>query len=140
VLLNPDLASPSIPGLPGKQILSGAPPAPIFSSRLQREFQTRIREGVAKGSGPNFAGHYHVIRWGWGSDCLMMAVVDAESGKVYGPPLSAACGSLEVPMDPLSDREIEFKRDSSLITLSSFGYSARSDSIGSAFAARRAGT
>ena len=104
---------------------------PIFSSAQQRRFRTRIRDGVSKGSGvwngswknpikssgPNFAGHYYVVRWGCGSDCLMLAIVDAQSGKVYDPPLSAKGEELYLPMDPLSDVEIDFRVDSSLMIL-----------------------
>jgi len=68
-----------------------------------------------KSNGPNFAGHYFVIRWGCGSECLMMAIVDARTGKVYDPPFTGAGSELYVPMDPLSDREIDFQRDSSLM-------------------------
>ena len=102
-----------------------------LATTQQRLFRTRIRNGVSKGlgvwngswkdplksSGPNFAGHYYVIRWGCGSNCLMMAVVDAKDGKVHGPPLNGAGTELYVSMDPMSDVEIDFRRDSSLIVL-----------------------
>ena len=44
-----------------------------------------------------------------------MAAVDAQSGKVYDPPLNGAGEELYVPMDLLSDVEIDFQRDSSLM-------------------------
>jgi hypothetical protein len=47
----------------------------------------------------------------------MMAIVDAQTGKVYDPPLSAKEEELYVPMDLLSDREIDFKPDSNLMVL-----------------------
>jgi hypothetical protein len=47
-------------------------------------FRAEIRKGAAKG--PNFAGHYTVVRWGCGSDCLQIAIVDARTGKVHHPP------------------------------------------------------
>jgi hypothetical protein len=46
----------------------------------------------------------------------MMATVDAETGNVYEPPLSNE-GSLNVPFDNLSDREVDFRIDSSLLVL-----------------------
>jgi len=46
----------------------------------------------------------------------MMAIVDARTGKVYDPPFTGAGSELYVPMDPLSDREI----DSSVIAVSWF--------------------
>lgn len=80
------------------EIFRGTPAAPILVTVDQRLFRTRIREGVAKGTGvlrdgkeqpgPNFAGHYIVVRWPCGSPCGMMAIVDAETGKFYSPPIS----------------------------------------------------
>jgi hypothetical protein len=46
----------------------------------------------------------------------MMATVDAETGKVYEPPLSRN-GSLNVPLDNLGDMEVDFRPDSSLLVL-----------------------
>ena len=80
-----------------------------------------------KTSGPNFAGHYFVIRWGCGSNCLMMAVVDAKTGKVYDPPLSGTGTELYVNMDMLGDREIDFKPESSLMVLRNACRIARSE-------------
>ncbi len=79
-------------------------------------FRTRIRNGVAAGSKPNFAGHYFVIEWGCGSQCVMMATIDAKTGKVYEPPLSAK-GSLWLPLDNLSNMETDLRIDSSLLVL-----------------------
>jgi hypothetical protein len=46
----------------------------------------------------------------------MMAIVDAETGAVYEPPLSEK-GSLYVPLDNLSDMEVDFRPNSSLLVL-----------------------
>ncbi len=95
----------------------------------QREYRARIRNGVTQGEGlwisswkhpintigVNFAGHYFVIRWGRGSDCLMMAIVDAKTGRVYHPPLSGAGTSLPVNMDMLGNKGIDFKPQSTLM-------------------------
>ena len=85
------------------EMFTGTPAPPILATPEQRMYRTRIRNGVStgadvwigsyknpiKGKGPNFAGHYFVIRWGCGSQCVMMAVVDAATGIVYKPPLEA---------------------------------------------------
>jgi len=47
----------------------------------------------------------------------MMAVDDAENGVVYPPPLSGVGTELEVPMDIMSEREIDFRLDSTLMVL-----------------------
>jgi hypothetical protein len=115
---------------PVAEVFRGTAGAPILVTTEQRRFRTRIREGISKGSGvwsgswtdpfksagPNFAGHYFVIRWGCGSECVMMAIVDATTGEVYGPPL-AARGSLNVPLDNLGDMEVDFRLDSRLMVL-----------------------
>ena len=108
----------------------GLPVEPILSTAELRRYRTRIRDGVLGGSGvptgsrlgqnkvaaPNFAGHYFVIRWGCGSQCVMMATVDATTGIVYDPPLSDK-GSLYVPLDNLSRMEIDLRSSSSLLVL-----------------------
>lgn len=105
-------------------------PQPVLATPEERKYGARIREGLSTGAGvwigswkhakdvtgPNFAGHYVVIRWGCGSQCVMMALVDAETGKVYEPPLSVG-GSLYVPLDNLSAMEIDFRIDSSLMVI-----------------------
>jgi hypothetical protein len=134
-------AEPRLEDYPVTEIYKGAPATPILVTSEQRQYRTRIRNGVMSGegvwsgswkdpiktNGPNFAGHYFVIRWGCGSNCLMMAVVDAKSGKVYAPPLSGAGTELYVNMDMLGDREIDFKPQSSLMVLRNACRIARSE-------------
>ena len=118
--------------VPVTEVFSGLPAEPLQYTPEQRRFRTRIRgrfQGIRRlerqlgstlsgVSGPNFAGHYYVIRWGCGSNCLMMAVVDASNGRVYGPPLrGSGTDELYVPMDPSGDVEVDFRRDSSLMVL-----------------------
>jgi hypothetical protein len=47
-----------------------------------------LREGAKQG--PNFAGHYTVVMWGCGSDCMEVAVVDAKTGHVYFVPFTVS--------------------------------------------------
>jgi hypothetical protein len=122
---------PRFEDYPATDRFTGKPAPPILATPEEREYRTRIRDGVSTGkgvwngswkdpkrtTGPNFAGHYIVIRWGCGSDCLMMAIVDAETGRVYAPPMSEPGTELYVPMDIMSDWEIDFRRDSTLLVL-----------------------
>jgi hypothetical protein len=115
---------------PVTEMFTGKPAEPILSTSEIRRYRTRIRNGVSSGAdvwngswkhpverkGPNFAGHYFVVRWGCGSECVMMATVDTVTGNVYEPPLSLH-GSLDVPLDNLSDMEVDFRPDSSLLVL-----------------------
>jgi len=92
-------ALPRFEDYPVDNIFQGTPVAPKIVTPLERLYRTRIREGVQKGwgvdregkedvPGPNFAGRYIVIRWGCGSPCIMMVVVDASTGNVLPPPIS----------------------------------------------------
>jgi hypothetical protein len=46
----------------------------------------------------------------------MMAIVDAKTGDVYGPPL-ASWVSLNVPLGNLGDMEVDFRPNSRLMAL-----------------------
>ena len=68
-----------------------------LATPTQREFRTILRNGARKG--PNFAGHYTVVEWGCGSNCVVFAVVDARNGEVHErniPPMNDQypCGLL----------------------------------------------
>ena len=112
------------------EIFTGTPVAPVIETSLQRMYRTRIREGVTKGSGvlrdgkeqpgPNFAGHYFVIQWGCGSSCLMMAVVDASTGRIYYLPMAIGKKGnqrIGLPMFGLRPAEVDFRVTSRLFTM-----------------------
>lgn len=44
-------------------------------------FRTRIREGMHQGA--NLAGHYALVGWGCGTECLIFVVGDVASGEVF---------------------------------------------------------
>lgn len=60
-------------------------------------------------------GHYILTAWGCGAECLMGAVIDANSGKVYWLPHTICCWGAEVD-DRF--RPIEYRLDSRLIVFS----------------------
>lgn len=45
-----------------------------------------IREGAVKG--PNFAGHYTIADWGFGTSCESAVMVDAKNGAIQRLPFS----------------------------------------------------
>ncbi len=122
--------TPRFEDYPVTEMFTGRPAAPILVSPELRHYRTRIRNGVSTGSdvwigsyknpiearGPNFAGHYFVIRWGCGSQCVTMAIVDAKTGIVYRPPLTDQV-FLHVPLDNLSDMETDVRPNSTLMIL-----------------------
>ena len=123
--------TPRFEDYPVGETFTGTPATPILTTSEQRMYRTRIRNGVLKGEGvvadsetkrlltkpeTNFAGKYVVIIWGCGSQCVMMAIVDAATGKIYDPPLSGP-GKLYIPLDNLSKMKTEYRIDSSLMVL-----------------------
>ncbi|MBT0895453.1 hypothetical protein KI811_16735 [Geobacter hydrogenophilus] len=87
--------------------------APLQLGRKDRMFRTRLKEAARQK--PNFAGHYILTTWGCGMECLMGAVIDARTGKVYRIPFTLCCWGDEgsetfVP--------VEFRLDSKLIIFS----------------------
>lgn len=45
-----------------------------------KEYYTLITNGVA--TGPNFAGHYYLARWGCGTDTVSYAIIDVINGDI----------------------------------------------------------
>jgi hypothetical protein len=92
-----------------------------------------IRDGVQKGwgvfrdgkeqIGPNFAGNMIVIQWGCGAPCLRMAVVNAKTGDVYSPPITATAGDrfslplLTVGNDVSRNPDVQFRLNSNLMII-----------------------
>ncbi len=67
-----------------KDIYHGKTAEPDLSSHPRAKiFRTELRKQVKHG--PNFAGHYTVIRLGCGTGCAMIAIVDAKTGRVFFP-------------------------------------------------------
>jgi len=85
-------------------------PAPVVLSRPEdRRFRTMLRNGAK--DGPNFAGHFTVVQWGCGTNCLSGAIVDAKTGQVY-----------QLPSDGKSHFEsgwLHFRPDSQLMIVCS---------------------
>jgi hypothetical protein len=91
---------------------SGKSASPILTGEA-RQFKTRLRE-AARG-GPNFAGHYIVTYWGCGSGCVVGAIINARSGRVFMMPTTLCCWGFDVDDN---FRPIEYRQNSKLIILS----------------------
>jgi len=79
---------------------------PLLTTHEDRKYRTMLKE--AGGQEANFAGHYVVTMWGCGASCVMGAVVDAKTGRVYWLPCY-------VVGDMNESEPIAFRPDSSLI-------------------------
>lgn len=125
---------PRFEDYPAGQVFKGKPATPKLVTQAARLYRTRIREGVEKGwgvydggdgkrnerPGSNFAGHYIIIRWGCGSPCIQMAVVDAETGIVYSPPITSSGSGFVLPLLTLGNRvsrnpDVDFRLGSRLM-------------------------
>jgi hypothetical protein len=67
-----------------------AAPVDLKSTPDARRFRTRLREGAA--AGPNFAGHFTIVSWGCGTDCQVIAMVNALNGAVVFAPFVSELG------------------------------------------------
>ncbi len=68
-------------------------------------YRTKLREGLKEGI--NFSGHYSIVSWGCGVECVGFLIVDRDTGKVYG---------IEGEnQHPISNRGLEFRVDSRLL-------------------------
>lgn len=87
--------------------------APLVLSPKSRMYRTRLKDASTKK--PNFAGRYILTTWGCGMECLMGAVIDAKTGKIYQLPFTICCWG-----DDVGDNfePIEFRLDSKLIVFS----------------------
>jgi hypothetical protein len=72
---------PSFQEYPVAQIYHGKPATPVFRTKEELEYVTRIRRGAAKG--PNFAGHYAVVEWGGGTGTGGFVFVDVKTGQIF---------------------------------------------------------
>lgn len=102
-----DAAVPKFEDYHLQEQYKGKTAMPIITTKDDREFRTRLRDG-ARGKA-NFAGHYVLTVWGCGAQCLMGAAIDARTGKVYWLPFTVCCWPVEV------EHPLDFRLDSSLI-------------------------
>ncbi len=95
---------PHFKDYPVAEIYKGAT-APLILTRDDMTFKTRLR-WAAKNQKPNFAGHYVLTTWGCGAECVMGAVIDAKTGKVYWWGFSTCCwgGDVDDKFNPIGFR------------------------------------
>jgi hypothetical protein len=114
-----------------KQAFTGTPAAPLLTTPEARRYRTVIRQGVSKGwgvadgatgkelamPGPNFAGHHVIVTWGCGSPCLMMAIVDLKTGRVFPPPFHHGPGHsyFQLPWAFPAEPPLSYRLDSGLL-------------------------
>lgn len=60
------------------------------SNPIAKKFKTVITDTYNQRDSADFAGHYVVAKWGCGSSCSMIAIVDIKTGRVYEGVIAAA--------------------------------------------------
>jgi len=75
---------PTFKAFPAKRAAIAKPAAVRLTTPETKRFQAVLRQGAREG--PNFAGHYTIVRWGCGTTCNYVAIVDAKNGRVVFPP------------------------------------------------------
>ena len=89
---------PRFEDYPVSRIFSGTPaPVNLLSHHSARRLRSRL-VGRAK-EGPNFAGHYTVVRWRSASGTEEMVLVEARTGLVFVPSLPVPQMSSEFRLD-----------------------------------------
>jgi len=131
----PSTRIPRFQDYPVTETFTGTPATPQIVAPMERQYRTRIRNGVQKGwgvwrdgkqqgtPGPNFAGKMIVVQWGCGAPCLLMAMVEAVTGAVYYPPISFrgigvqnfALPLLTVGLSVSRNANVEFRLNSGLM-------------------------
>jgi hypothetical protein len=103
--------SPRFQDFPVIDRFSGKPPPPKILTPRARLFKTMIREGAKEG--PNFSGHYTLVTWGCGSDCISFAIVDFKTGLVFFNPQVLTV----IRHISQEGEQLEFRRDSRLLVV-----------------------
>lgn len=65
---------------------------------------------------PNFAGHYILARWGCGTNCYSISIIDAKTGRIYHP-AGLRSNTTDNIDDALVEKSLQFKTDSKLLVL-----------------------
>jgi hypothetical protein len=103
--------TPRFEDYPADNIFHGSN-APVIFSGVDRAIRNKIR--AATKQKPNFAGHYILLTWSCGDECLTGAAIDAVTGKVYTFPITLCCWK---PEGVETEKPIEFHLTSKVLVL-----------------------
>ena len=108
---------PEYKDYPAVQDFHGKPVSPVLSSSKARMMRTQLRQEAS--SGPNFAGHFTLARWGCGAGCVSWAIIDARSGKVWFAPflVTDVTGATTLRDPECGQHSMDFRIDSELIVV-----------------------
>jgi len=87
-----------------------------ITNAAEKHYRTRFQEAAKKS--PNFAGRYHVVLWGCGSECIMGGIVDLKTGQVFLPPLVETIEeqrNFSICQSAYAPSRLEFRKNSRLM-------------------------
>jgi hypothetical protein len=87
-------------------------PAKVILTGVDQDARDKVK--AAAKQKPNFAGHYVIVTWSCGNECLAGSVIDAATGKVFSLPVTVCCWKQETGPEL---KPIEFHLDSRLLVL-----------------------
>jgi len=73
------------------------PKVDLSTHPIGRRYRTQLKRTVA--AGVNFAGHYSLVRWGCGTSCTQLAIVDLLTGEIWHDPKLIATRGVEFRAD-----------------------------------------
>ena len=120
---SPPPQSPRFEDYPVKDVCRGTATSLVLEIPEERVLEDVFRDGVSKGwgvfdgltgkefqrPGPNFAGHYVMVNFRCGQTdghCLGAAIVDAQTGRVYRPPVPEMGGEWHTYFGVLATRPL----------------------------------
>ena len=95
---------------PAKEAYQGRN-APVILSKNDQVYRTQLQHAAT--DKPNFSNHYILTALGCGAECLAIALIDANTGRVYWAPFTVCCWGPEKFLDTF--QPIEARSDSRLI-------------------------
>ena len=104
---------PQFEDYPVNESWHGTAPPLNLTSRWDRMFRTRLTNAAKEP--PNFAGHFHFVTWGCGSECVSGAVIDLQNANIFAPPLATATAHFSVCQSAYENSGIEHRADSRLM-------------------------
>lgn len=101
---------------PADPVLVGVPAEPKLTTPRERNYRGVLRKEARKG--PNFNGHFRVVQWGCGTNCIQWATIDLVTGTVWIAPDGAfSCAGSNPPGDDRAPDWLEFHLTSALLYL-----------------------
>ena len=100
---------------PAEANLVGPAKRPVARSQMARTYRTVLRQAAEEG--PDFNGHYKIARWGCGTNCVLWAVINLQTGEVWASekPLSSCYVPGEAEDEDTAPEAIVARKDSRLI-------------------------